>query len=147
MLYVELWSDIISKPDAKLRTYYCFKKTYSIENYLLCSKQTKRSILARFRLSSHRLEIELGRHSKPKTIKEDRKCKDCVLNLVGDEFHAIMTCPKYHAERSVVFSALMSYSNFSSLTPLEQFTYIMSYNNGDSEILKTVFPLIDIIMS
>ena len=144
--YAKQWSENIFNPDAKLRTYHGFKKTYSVENYLLCLNFSKRTLFTRLRLSSHRLEIELGRHSKPKTNKEDRKCKDCSLDCVGDEFHAIMICPKYSVDRSKVFLALDSYTSFYTLTSIEQFNFIMSYNNGDTEVLKTIFPLVENIM-
>ena len=44
-------------------------------------------ILSKFRLSAHRLRIETGRHTKPKTLLEKRKCHTC--NNLEDEFHDV----------------------------------------------------------
>ena len=50
--------------------------------------------LTRFRVSSHRLEIECGRWTRPeKTPLDNRKCRIC--NAVEDEFHFILECPLY----------------------------------------------------
>ena len=48
--------------------------------------------LSRLRLSSHRLEVEVGRWVKPNKIPyEDRKCQVC--NVLEDEFHFLLECP------------------------------------------------------
>ena len=52
-----------------------------------------RTIISRWRLSNHRLNIETGRYSKPKTKREDRFCTLC--NTLEDEQHVIFTCPRY----------------------------------------------------
>ena len=44
------------------------------------------------RLSSHQLEIERGRYTNIE--RNDRKCKQCDMNLVENEFHFILVCPK-----------------------------------------------------
>ena len=45
-------------------------------------------------MSSHRLEIEMGRWAKPERIEfDDRKCKLC--NKLEDEFHVVLECPLY----------------------------------------------------
>ena len=43
---------------------------------------------ARFRISSHNLRIETGRHEKPKIPSEDRTCLKCNLNEVEDEIQS-----------------------------------------------------------
>ena len=53
-----------------------------------------RKQLSRLRLSSHRLEVEVGRWAKPIKIPyENRKCKSC--NVLEDEFHFVLECPIY----------------------------------------------------
>ena len=50
--------------ESKLRNYKCFKTTLGIEPYLfLLKNQQMATSLSRFQLSSHPLEIELGRHA------------------------------------------------------------------------------------
>lgn len=53
-----------------------------------------RKSLIRLRLSSHRLEVEVGRWAKPNKIPyQNRKCKIC--NVLEDEFHFLLECPLY----------------------------------------------------
>ena len=68
---------------------------YTIQKYLdILSIVKYRKSLSRLRLSSHRLEVEVGRWTKPnKTPYERRKCKDC--NVLEDEFHFLFECPLY----------------------------------------------------
>ena len=57
-----------------------------------------RKSLSQLRLSSHRLEIEIGRWAKPNKIPlDDRKCKLC--NSLEDECHFVLECPLYAALR------------------------------------------------
>ena len=46
---------------------------------------------SRLRMSSHRLEIEPGRWTRPNsTPLDDRKCNLC--NVLEDEFHFVLEC-------------------------------------------------------
>ena len=58
--------------------------------YLETIKVTKfRIALSKFRLSSHRLEIAVGRWARPnRTPIDQRKCRVC--NNVEDEFHFLL---------------------------------------------------------
>ena len=53
--------------------------------------------LVKFRCNNHKLPIEQGR--KFGIPREDRVCRKCNMNVVGDEFHLIMECPAYLVER------------------------------------------------
>ena len=58
--------------------------------------QKIRSALARFRTSSHELEIEKSRHNN--IPRNERYCKLCLrLNLfvIEDEYHVLLKCPFY----------------------------------------------------
>ena len=75
--------DSISKVTGKLRTYGFLKKEIGMEKYLTTIKNpTIRKTMTKFRLSNHRLRIEVGRHQN--TPKELRLCKLC-SNLVESE--------------------------------------------------------------
>ncbi len=56
--------------------------------------------MAKFRLSSHTLRIEAGRHERPKLPAENRLCTLCNINLVEDEFHFVFICDLYTNERN-----------------------------------------------
>ena len=58
-----------------------------MEGYLLYV-----SALTRFRMSSYRLALQTGRHSKPKIAKEESKCRNCSLDEVEDEKHFLLKC-------------------------------------------------------
>jgi hypothetical protein len=87
-----------------LRTYCTFKHDYIAEPYLsIITSYKLRSIIARFRRSSHNLEIEVGRHVKQKIPVEKRICKVCTLENVEDEIHMFFQCPAYDTERNFLF--------------------------------------------
>jgi hypothetical protein len=49
--------------------------------------------MARLRLSSHALRVELGRHARPPVAYQDRKCIRCTIGgTVDDEYHLLLEC-------------------------------------------------------
>ena len=93
---IQYWaSKIIEMP--KLRYYNRFKTLYEAEQYLFLNVPRKlKAALAKFRMSSHNLEVECGRKSN--VIMEDRLCKACGhINLVNVEceYHVVMNCYLY----------------------------------------------------
>jgi hypothetical protein len=89
----------IRKDTSKLRTYALFKREVGLENYLTEMKNVyDRVQVTKFRLSNHRLMIEVGRHTN--TPKEQRFCPFCP-NLVENELHFMFTCATYtHLRRA-----------------------------------------------
>ena len=112
----------------KLRTYKTFKTDMRLEPYLLNNlPKTIYTNIARFRLSSHNLNIELGRHKRPYIPANDRICDKCDLNLVEDEFHCLMVCPKWAYCRETLFRlALKLIDGFLVIDPSMQFHKIMT---------------------
>ena len=90
-----------------------------------------RNALTKIRSSSH-LEIERGRHAKPKTPRNDRLCLNC--KTIEDERHFIMECPLYREERCVLLSKVSNNNPiFSTLSTQEKFVYLLSCR--DAQIL------------
>lgn len=139
-IYDESWWSQINNDDSKLRTYKAFKSSPSLENYLLeIPDVQKRKEFTKLRISSHQLQIELGRYTKPrKTPIENRICKLCNSQAVEDEKHFIMSCSRYKSARKTLFSNLGSFTTFLSLTDSDQFNFIMSCLSGDTEIIRLV---------
>ena len=83
-----------SEKNPKLRTYKRFKNEYKFETYLAENKNLNYTLsLLRFRISSHNLRIETGRHTKPhKTPVSERICLYCNEHTVEDESHFIVKC-------------------------------------------------------
>ena len=77
-------------------------------NYLLSPSAQLRNTIARFRSSSHDLEVERGRW-KPKDMRIPRVarlCQCCSLNLVEDEMHFLFDCQLYYEVRGEFYQEL-----------------------------------------
>ena len=111
----------------KLRTYKLFKTSYRLEPYLNLNLSRKTySNIARFRLSSHNLKIETGRHNKPKTPVEERICDKCSSNNVEDEIHCLLTCDDNANPRVELMDKISNLiPNFNNLDKGSQFKSIM----------------------
>ena len=94
----------IEQETAKLRTYSTIKTNIGMEEYLTnIYNITDRISMSKFRLSNHRLMIEVGRHKK--IDRQYRKCPFC-LNEVEDEIHFLTTCPVYSICRNSLLMEL-----------------------------------------
>jgi hypothetical protein len=125
----------------KLRTYKLFKTDFHLEPYLNInlSKSLYQSI-ARFRLSSHNLHIELGRHKRPYVIAEQRLCKRCDKNIVEDEFHCLMVCENWSIIRSELFKIASKHiDNFYVLHSNVQFLRILTCKNSELNFALSKF--------
>ena len=115
---------------SKLRTYKTFKTVFGTEPYLINSKLFRvRRLITKFRVSNHRLEIEIGRYTQPKTPLEDRICKNCDLNKIEDEYHCIIECPYMEEKRTSFFSEIFD-DNSTSME--EKFITIMKACNTET---------------
>ena len=135
-LFTNKWKHDISVLYPKLRTYATFKLTFCIEPYLLLLKNLKEvSALARFRLSSHSLQIELGRHNN--TPINDRLCTRSDYNAVHDEEHFLIHCSFFNEERDVLFHEANNYiENFNTLS--FNFKFVSLLNCQEYCIIKLV---------
>ena len=71
-----------------------------MESYLTQVTNTShRRALTKLRLSDHKLEIECGRHIRPKINRENRTCMLCSKpnkqTPIEDEVHLIITCDNF----------------------------------------------------
>ena len=91
--YYQTWYNEINN-SRRLCTYSRYKHTFNLEQYLDSIHDKKFKIaLSRFRLSSHRLEVERGRYRD--IARSDRKCKLCTQNSIENEYHFLLSCPQY----------------------------------------------------
>jgi len=91
--FIQQWyTDVWNSP--KALTYRHIKDTFQHENYLIKLPSSMRITLCRFRCSNHKLQIEVGRHTR--TPREERLCNKCNTGQLGDEFHLLLTCPYYN---------------------------------------------------
>ena len=83
----------------------------------------------KFRLSNHKLMIEVGRHQK--IDAEQRFCPFCP-DAVEDEFHFLLYCPTYNIQRSAFLDPITSIiHNFSMLPDSQKFELVMSHMDPD----------------
>ncbi len=70
-----------------------FGYSYAHQRYLQAITNVQlRQSLSRFKCANHRLEVECGRHVKPKRVpRRDRVCRLCPLEAVEDE----LVCPAH----------------------------------------------------
>ena len=117
-----------------LRAYRTFKHEFAMEPYLYHVKKPKyRIAIAKFRCSSHILEIERGRHTNPKTPVADRKCLHC--NVIEDEKHFLLSCHINASERENFFHKISRIDDmFLSLNDEGKFSYILT--NCNPQCLK-----------
>ena len=135
--YIKLWHDNFKDlRDGKLRTYAKIKSQYGFENYLnIIKKFELRRCLSRFRISSHRLQIEIGRYQG--TPAHMRFCSKCNLGEVEDEIHFLFKCIKFKDERKEFLkSATESCANFPSLDLEEKLVWLFS--NENETVLRTL---------
>jgi hypothetical protein len=133
-IYKQQWYVRINN-SKRLESYCMFKHNFTFEKYLDCIKENKyRLALTKFRLSAHDLEIEKGRHNN--IPRSERKCKNCNMKQIENEFHFILVCPKYRNLRLKYFKPY--FNNWPSINKFEQ---LMTGN------LKTTYNIAKFIFS
>ncbi len=124
--FIDQWLSDVNDSNvcSKLRTYKLFKDRFRFEKYLHIPNKRIRQAISRFRMSSHHLAIELGRHQRPKTPAEQRLCTVC--NVVQDEKHHILECQlTEHLRESLLNSARNNIPRFEQLNLNVKFVKIM----------------------
>lgn len=92
-IYKQSWYSDINN-SARLKSYYFFKHEFDVEKYLDLNIEHKYiRCLTQFRLSSHKLNVEVGRYTR--TPRELRLCKSCTMQTIESEYHFLLVCPKY----------------------------------------------------
>ena len=136
--FIQDWKQSIQDLDKHplLRTYVHIKSEYRIEPFLTMIKNSKhRTALARFRASSHTLEIERGRHSRPITPVENRLCSEC--KLVENEIHFLTQCKIFDTERMLLYQQIsQKFPDFSALDSFCKFQFMLTFN--DENLLNLV---------
>ena len=118
-----------------------------MENYLLALPPNRRKLLMKLRTSTHDLQIELGRHSRPKVPEPDRICRKCTSGEIENEYHAVMACSAHSEERNLVFEQIATIQpTFTDMDSLNQFLFIMSYGDGLAKIAKSIIPIVEKIL-
>ena len=116
--YIQKWfADLRRMP--KLCTYNMFKTDPTFAKYLECVTNTNhRTELARFRCSSHNLEIEIGRCNYNRVERQNRVCRVCNMGMIKDEYHFLLVCPSFSDIRRQCLPSY--YSRWPSVTKFKK---------------------------
>ena len=99
----------------KLRTYRKFKHSYSTEPYVkIITSKIYRSAYAKFRCGVAPLKIETCRYGLNRIPVEERLCESC--QVVEDEFHVMMVCPRLMIFAPNLYYSLMRLSKVLTIT-------------------------------
>ena len=133
--YTKKWLQAINDREHNpiLRTYAIFKENHCLETYIQCLSVKKyQQANFRFRVSSHRLGIELGRHFKPRLPVEHRQGNFCNSCNLDDELHFLIKC-EFHTNARKTFYLVLdkNISNFESLTDDDKFRAVLTSPNED----------------
>ena len=133
--YISFWENSLKSENGKLPTYKLFKTTFGMETYLdaINDKGTIKH-LSSFRISAHRLQIERGRYTRPRTRVEDRLCAVC--NKIEDEFHFMFECEKYRVYRNNLFEVFKE-SNI-NLSDCNRENLVIVWQTTNIKILKAI---------
>ena len=90
-LFKESWkTEFEDKKDKKLSFYHEVKRNFQFEGYLDNLQRNDRKETTKFRLSCHNLPVEVMRYGDME--RDQRKCRICNMNVVGDEWHYLTEC-------------------------------------------------------
>ena len=96
-MYLQEWAGEVAGTSSN-RIYKSIKDSLYFENYLNMNNKSLRISITRIRLSSHLFRVERGRWGPTRINVECRVCSLC--NVVEDEFHCLIECPRYENERN-----------------------------------------------
>ena len=137
-VFQNIWRNKLNNIDenSKLRMYTTIKTEFKLEPHLYLVKNSKhRNAISKLRASSHTLEIERGRFTRPVTEIQQRLCNIC--KVVEDEQHFLLDCPLYDDLRRHMMTKICSIEP--GLTGLSKAaTFIFLLTNEQPEILKSV---------
>jgi hypothetical protein len=93
--YEKIWLENI-QDSSKCSLYKEFKSELKLEKYLISLDINMKINLTKYRLSNHKLPVEIGRHNN--IIRSEIICEYC-KDDIGDEYHYMFVCPKFEQER------------------------------------------------
>ena len=128
-------------------TYATHKNKYEYESYLsVITIKKHRNALAKLRMSDHDLKIHTGRHTRPKTPRENRFCESCRI-AVEHEAHFLFDCKIDSQIKEEFFNNfVVSYPDFAELSNnWQKYKFIMQIQ--DSDMLKSLGFLINLLFN
>ena len=100
-MYLHEWSSQINLTSNN-GLFKAVKSNFGYESYLDLNNRALRVSMTKIRLSSHIFLIERGRWGSNRIELNERRCNIC--NVIEDEFHCIVVCPRFNNERKGLLS-------------------------------------------
>ena len=122
----------------KLDFYASFRKDTRKNDCLdVINNPHDRIAINKFRLGNHKLRIETGRHTIPKTPINLRICSFCHSNEVENEIHFLFSCQLYDILRLKFFNDLTDkYSLFKELDSNAKVLFL--FNSIDPFVCRSI---------
>ena len=122
---IQKWNEGLNNT-SKAETYKSFKTLLEPEKYLSLNLPfVMKSMLARFRTSTHDLMIEKGRHiGLDRYLRHCPLCKRRNILIVENEFHFLIECAEYEELRQEIFG-----HSFFRRRNIHVFNWVMSNND------------------
>ncbi len=86
--------------------------------------------MCKFRISNHKLDIELGRHKSPPIPAHQRICSKCNAGVVGDEIHFLLECGATEVLRNDYLGEKTNDTEWTQLSSIEKFIQLMKLENA-----------------
>ena len=97
-LYIQEWNEK-ANVSSKGKQYLLFKDNLNFEKYLINVSKFYYSKIIKYRTGNHRLPVETGRWDD--IPLNERKCKICTKDDIGDEYHYLLTCDFFKSDRKL----------------------------------------------
>ena len=144
--YISFWRHSLEH-SSKLEFYKVFKDEYSTSDYLQQLRNfNERRNLVKFKLSNHKLMIELGRYQTDHISRENRLCPLCKSNQIENETHFLLDCSKYSSQRRTFLNRINELiPNFERKSTSESIKLLMNCN--DYHVNKLVMKFVSSCMN
>lgn len=144
--YISSWRHSLEH-SKKLEFYKVFKDDYVTSDYLNQLRNfNERRNLVKFRVSNHKLMIELGRYQTDHMPRETRLCPLCKSNQVENETHFLLQCSKYSLQRQTFFNRINEIiPDIERKSTSESIKLLM--NSNDYHVNKLVMKFISLCMN
>ena len=130
--FIQEWAADIADTNKHpiLRTYRYNKSSFRTEPYLyLVNDKRFRRAISRLKCSSHILNVEKGRYTRPRTPRDERLCNMC--NCVDDELHFITACAVNVNERRTLYDKLIDkFPEFEHLCDLKKIVFLFTFDDA-----------------
>ena len=90
--------------------------------------------MARYRISSHDLNVEKGRFNNPITPKNQRICTRCELNEIDDEIHLLLHCSAMNNVRETLFDSVAAIINIQPTNEM----FLQTMKSRDITVVKSL---------